>query len=193
VVSSYGSARDNRLLDAIDALPTSSFIGSVWRVVREGRDPLQCSAVGGRWDDRSFDVLYTAATGDGAVAEMYFHLSRGQPVVPSQVRYRLFELSVKLATCIRFPTLEKLTALGLQTSAFGQLSYMERHQEYPRTQEIAEVAHFLGRDGLIVPSARSSAENVIIYCDHVTPDCLEVIKNHNIIRWDAWRQKPFGF
>jgi hypothetical protein len=79
------------------------------------------------------------------------------------VRYRLFELHVTLASCLRLDTLDVLSSLGLQTAAFGQLAYQEREQEYPRTQEIAEAAHFLGRDGLIVPSARSNCTNVIVF------------------------------
>src|SRR5438552_11633573 len=157
--------RDSRLLDAIDALPGANFSGTAWRVVREGRDPIQCSAVGGRWDDRTFEVLYTSTKADGAIAELYFHVSRGQPVIPSQVRYHLYELTIKLASCIKLVPLNFLELLGLRTAGFGQLSYFEREQEYPRTQEIAEVAYFLGRDGLIVPSARSEYDNLIVFCD----------------------------
>src|SRR5687767_14502597 len=91
------SVRDRRLIDALDALPRTRFEGTVWRVAREGRDPLQCSASGGRWDDGSFDVLYTSLERDGAIAEMYFHLMRGQPVFPSKSRYALFELEVTLS------------------------------------------------------------------------------------------------
>src|SRR5258708_3038672 len=134
-MSGVRSARDNRLLDALENLVPEAFEGAIWRVVRDGRDPVQCSAVGGRWDDRTFDVLYTSTRGDGAIAEMYFHVSRGQPVIPSRVRYRLFELRVALGSCLRFSSLTELSSLGLQTASYGQLSYAEREQEYPRTQE----------------------------------------------------------
>src|SRR5689334_9003001 len=118
-------ARDRRLLDALEAISPEPFNGTAWRVVRDGRNPRQCSAAGGRWDDRTFDVLYTSSRADGAIAEMHFHLSRGQPVFPSQVRYRLFELSMALSRCLRFASLVDLAALGLRTETFGQLSYAE--------------------------------------------------------------------
>ena len=105
-------ARDNHLLDAIEKRTPESVALTVWRVVRDGRDPLQCSAMGGRWDDRTFDVLYTSIMADGAIGEMHFHLARGLPVFPSQVRYRLFELHVTLASCLRLDTLEMLSSLG---------------------------------------------------------------------------------
>jgi RES domain-containing protein len=178
-----GRARDIQLLDAIDALTPKPFEGSLWRVVREGRDPLVCSAVGGRWDDRTFDVLYTSKKSEGAIAEMYFHVTRGQPVIPSKVKYILFELAAQIPRCIELPTLRDLERLGLRTEQYGQLSHFERTQEYPRTQEIAEVAYFLGHDGLIVPSARYATENVIVYCDRVPPENLAVTRSHGFVDW----------
>jgi RES domain-containing protein len=161
-------------------------------VTREERDPIQCSAVGGRWDDRSFEVLYTSTKADGAIAEMYFHVSRGQPVIPSQVRYHLHEFRITLTSCLKL-TLDLLQELGFRIAAFGQLSYFEREQEYPRTQEIAEVAYFLGRDGLIAPSARSENENLIVFCEPAGPEAIEVVRNHGEIVWEDWRRIPLGY
>ena len=187
------SARDNRLLDALDNLPPQVFAGTAWRVVRDGRDPLQCSSVGGRWDDRSFEVLYTETKADGATAEIYYHFTRGQPVIPSQVRYRLFEFRVVLSSCLRFGSLADLASLGLRTASFGQLSYAEREQEYPRTQEIAEAAHFIGRDGIIVPSARTEWPNIVVFCDPAGPAAVAVTVDHGLVEWDTWKKTPFGF
>jgi RES domain-containing protein len=192
-MSGIRSARDNRLLDALENLSPEVFEGEAWRVVRDGRDPIQCSAVGGRWDDQTFDVLYTSTKADCAIAEMYFHVSRGQPVIPSRVGYRLFELRISLASCLRIATLTELSSLGLQTTSYGQLSYSEREQEYPRTQEIAEAAQFIGRDGLIVPSARAEWPNVIVFCDPAGPAAVEVVRDHGLIEWDQWRKVPLGF
>jgi hypothetical protein len=185
--------RDNRLLDALDTLSGAAYSGTVWRVNRAGHDPLQCSAVGGRWDDRTFDVLYTSTAADGAIAEMHFHVARGQPVIPSRVAYHLRELVVSLSSCLTLAPLQILEGLGLKTSSFGQLSYVEREQEYPRTQEIAEVAYFLGRDGLLVPSARSEHNNLVVFCDPAGPGAVEVVRDHGIIVWDEWRKKPLGY
>ena len=38
------------------------------------------------WNDRTFDVLHTASKAERAIAEMYFHLARGQPVFPSKAQ-----------------------------------------------------------------------------------------------------------
>jgi RES domain-containing protein len=187
------SARDNRLLDALEDIRPEAFEGQAWRIVRDGRDPLQCSAVGGRWDDRTFDVLYTSSRADGAVAEMYFHLRRGQPIMPSQVHYRLFELRLTLSSCLRIASLDELASIGMQIASFGQLSYAERELEYPRSQEVAEAAQFLGRDGIIVPSARSAWPNIVMFCDPAGPAAVEVVNDHRLVDWDARVATPFGY
>jgi hypothetical protein len=192
-VPALRSARDNRLLDGLENIPPLAFEGQAWRIVRDGRDPLQCSAVGGRWDDTTFDVLYTSSRADGAVAEMYFHLRRGQPIMPSQVQYRLFELHVTLASCLSVAILADLVSIGLQTASFGQLSYAEREQEYPRGHEIAEAAQFLGRDGIIVPSARSAWPNIVVFCDPAGPAAVEVVNDHGLLDWDQRGASPFGY
>jgi hypothetical protein len=186
-MATISTVRDSRLIDALEAVTRESFEGTVWRVVREGRDPCQCSASGGRWDDGSFNVLYTSLDRDGAVAEMYFHLLRGQPVFPSKVRYTLHALKVELSETLRLPALPDLAALGLDISRYGQLSYVERTQEYPRTQEIAEVAHFLDCDGIVVPSARWPCTNLVLFCDRLSPDAIEIVEDHGIIDWSRWQ------
>lgn len=175
--------RDNRLIDALEAIEPVQFEGNVWRLVRDGRDPLQCSASGGRWDDGSFDVLYTSMTEVGALEEMRFHLMRGQPVMPSKVKYRMFELGLTLERALRFLDLEALGSVGLKTETFGRLSYEQKNDEYPRTQEIGEVAHFLDFDGLIVPSARSDAKNVVVFCDKVRSLHESNAKDHGVVDW----------
>ena len=181
------SARDSTLIDALEESEVEPFEGFLWRIVQDGKDPCLCRNPGGRWDDRTFDVLYTTSEPDGAIAEMYFHLSRGQPVIPSRIRYRLFKLSVTLLELLRLPTLDHLAALELDISSFGQLSYQDKHREYPRTQDIAETAHFLEYDGILVPSARWDCANVVIFCDSMPIGALDVADDHGIINWQTWR------
>jgi hypothetical protein len=186
-MSQKTTLRDNRLIDALEAFPRRSFEGKVWRVVREGRDPLLCNAPGGRWDDGSFDVLYTSKERDGAIAEMVFHLLRGEPVFPSRIRYGLYELNVSLTEVMTL-TMSDLASLGLDAARFGQLSYNERNHEYPRSQEIAEVTHFLDCDGLLVPNARWDCSNLVVFCDRLKPDAMEVGRGHGLIDWAEWRK-----
>lgn len=175
--------RDPALIDALEAIEPVLFRGPVWRIVGDGRDPLRCSASGGRWDDGSFDVLYTSQTREGATEEMRFHLMRGQPVMPSRIAYRLFGIEAALDRALRFLDLDALARVGLDVGTFGRLSYEGRAGEYPRTQQIGEVAHFLDFDGLIAPSARAAALNVVIFCDKAPSLRESAVTDHGLVRW----------
>lgn len=178
--------RDKTLIDALENLSAAPFSGSLWRVVREGRDPRACGKAGGRWDDATFEVLYTSQERDGAIAELHFHLSRGQPVFPSKVRYFLYEHQAELESVVDISNRALLASIGVNMARFGQLSYQERIAEYPRTQEVAEVAHFLDHQGILAPSARWDCNNVVLFCDHLRPGAIEVAKEHGLIDWNAW-------
>ena len=158
------------------------FEATVWRSVRAGQDPLVCGRPGGRWDDGTLDVLYTSETREGALAERRFHLFQGQPFPPSRVRYEMFELALSLGAAMRFADLEALAAVGLRVAGYGRLSYLEREQEYPRSQEIAEACAFLGADGLRVPSARDATQgNLIVFCEQPTVIETRVVRSHGLV------------
>ncbi len=181
--------RDAALLDALEASTAIEFEGAIWRVVRRGRDPVLGSSPGGRWDDGTFDVLYTSLERDGALAEMYFHLMRGQPIFPSQMEFRLYELSVALRRVLQLVDTASLEALGLVAPKFGSLEYERKQEEYPRMQEIGEAAHFLEFDGLVVPSARWTCQNLVVFTDRVPPEALGMVREHGPVDWDAWKSK----
>ncbi len=181
--------RDSTLLDAIEASAASKFEGSVWRVVRGDRDPLQVSSPGGRWDDGTFDILYTSLESDGALAEMYFHIMRGQPVFPSQMVFRLYELRVALRRVLALADMAALGAFGVDVARYGSLQYARREEEYPRLQDIGEATHFLEFDGLVAPSARWQCQNLVVFTDRVAPEHLGIVHEHGPIDWDDWRQR----
>jgi RES domain-containing protein len=180
-----GFIRDQRLLDSIEKLRQRRYGGNVWRSVRAGADPLACWRSGGRWDDGTFDVLYTSETREAAVAERRFHLYQGQPLPPSKVRYELFELRVSLKAVIMLDDLDALGAVGLDVGRYGQLAYVERAGEYPRSQEIAEACASLGADGILVPSSRDQrARNLVVFCEQETLIEKTIVRSHGLISFD---------
>lgn len=181
--------RDHDLIDALDKRKRVVYDGPCWRAVRDGRDPLPGSRSGGRWDDGTFDVLYTSMLANGATAEIFYHLSRGQPIFPSQVRYRIHELSVALKNSLRFLAVPDLSDLGVRAEDYGRMSYVERQQEYLRTQDIAETTFFLGCDGLIVPNGRWDCLNLVVFTERSTPQSLMTQRDHGLIDWDDWRAR----
>jgi hypothetical protein len=175
-------ARDLKLLDDIDAFKREPFSQPIWRVVREGRDPILGSASKGRWSNGTFDVLYTSVEQDGAIAEIYSLLSL-QPVFPSKTRWFAHKLKVSAKQTLKLADIATLNRLGVDT-----VHYTDR--QYDRTQEIADVAYFLGFDGLIAPSARWECLNAVLFTDRIPPDQIEITKNETKpIAWDAWRKR----
>ena len=174
-------ARDHRLLDALGTLETEPFEDVVWRVVRDGRRPLEGSSARGRWSPGHFDVVYTSLDPDGARAELYFHLTR-QPVFPSRIRYWLYELNVKTKETLRLANTDALLGLGVEEARYREVLY-------DRTQAISDAAQFMGFDGLIVPSARWDCLNLVLFVDSVDLDEID-IEEKSAIDWTAWRDRP---
>ena len=174
--------RDLELLDALDALERAPYEGPAWRAIREGRSPLVGHPSGGRWDPGIFDVIYTSLDAEGALAELYFHLSR-QPVFPSRVRFHLHQLAIRTRSTLRFADLRGLEPLGVEACECSSLLY-------ERTQEIGDAAAFLGFDGIIAPSARSPTLNLVLFVDHLQPDDLELVDSSPIdwLKWDRRRR-----
>jgi hypothetical protein len=175
-------ARDLGLLDAIDAFKREPFAEPVWRVARDGRDPILGAASISRWCDGTFDVLYTSLERDGAVAEVHALLS-AQPVFPSKVRFFIHRVTVSVRQTLRLADLPILDRLGVDVRRY-------RERDYSRTQPIADIAHFLGFDGLIAPSARWECLNAILFTDRISPANIEIGETEpEPIDWGAWRRR----
>ena len=173
-----GLARDLDLIDALDALPRHPFEGEVWRITREGRDPLLGSPVAARWDLGSTDVIYTSLAREGALEEIGFHLNR-QPVFPTKLRSHIHLLKVRASRTMKFANLDDLILFGVEPTEFNLTTYA-------RTQEIGDAAAFLGFDGMIVPSARWSGMNLVLFTDQLEPGDISVISS-DPVDWEGWR------
>ena len=188
MTSGHRPPRPKVLLDAIEAETPTRLAGTVWRVVTDGFDPLRPARAGGRWDDGTFDVLYTSSERDGALAEAWFHVSRGQPVIPSKISNRLHRIHVELDRVLDLSTPGKLAALGMNMANYGRLSYVQREQEYPAPQQIAEIAFFYEYEATIVPSARWPTSNVVLLTENVRPGQLEALDSEPA-DLAAWHEK----
>jgi hypothetical protein len=181
--------RDSAIIDILEAIPKQPFEGSAWRVVRAGRDPLRGSSPKGRWDDGSFDVLYTSLEADRAKAEIYFHLTRGQPLFPSQMEFHLFELDLRLLQAIMLPDRDSLANLGIDMSNYGGLSYAKKEEEYTTSQMTGEAAHFLGADALVVANARLPCMNAVLFLNRIAPAQISIKRDHGVVDWKMWKAK----
>lgn len=173
-------ARDLELLDAIDAFKREPFAQPVWRVARQGREPILGAATKSRWCDGTFDVLYTSLKRDGALAEIYALLN-SQPVFPSKIRSFVHQLAIDAKATLRLADLPTLASLGVNVERY-------RERDYKKTQAIADAAFFLGFDGLVAPSARWDCLNAVLFTDRVAPGAIAVLETEKRpVDWRAWR------
>ena len=157
--------RDPDLLERLEGCVQEPLEGVVCRVVWADRRPVQGSSVArGRWNsaDSGFEVLNTSLTSEGASAEFeaFWSLFEQRPD-----RAALnWKLRVRLKRVVELD-FEQLDELGI-----GQADYQGR--DYSQTQEISDALNYLGRDGLIVPSARYDGRNLVVYMQNLDKDCF---------------------
>lgn len=180
-MATSGRVHDRAILDALDAMDSVSFEGTVWRVTRAGRDATRGSAANGRWSPGgTVEVLYTSLEREGALAEIGFRLLL-EPVWPSRLNHEIHELSAKSERALQFADVASLAPLGVDVSRYESF-------DYSATQALAAAAHFLEFDGLLVPSARHSSANLVLFMDRGLPGSLE-IKSTGPIDWATWRRQ----
>ena len=174
--------RDLQLLDQIDAHEPRPYSGPLWRVAREGRDPLQGGRAPSRWCNGEFDVLYTSLEREGAIAEVHALLSF-QPVVPSKVSFHVHRIRVSADKCLHLSELPMLAVLGVNIDRY-------QDREYRKTREIADAAYFLGFDGILAPSARWPCTVAVLFTDRIAPASLVLEATEpNAIDWRDWRRR----
>jgi hypothetical protein len=106
-------------------------------------------------------VLYTSLARDGAIAEMTSWLNL---LVPRPTKSILVHRMQVVAQTIVALDSDALASLGIAAENYGSRSYVAMGQAPPsRSQEIGAALSFLEIDGLIVPSARHSCDNLILF------------------------------
>jgi hypothetical protein len=172
------------LTDAISQFPEVQFAGRVYRVTGQNSDPTAPTGNGGRWalptaSDGGCSVLYTCLDPEGAIAEVVSYLKVLTPMPKKPLHRHTLEISTHRTLKFAMADLEKL---GVKTDEYY-------HQNYTKTQEIGAAMHFLGLDGLIVPSARWKCENLVVFSEnHALSEKLEKVAVEKI-DWQEWARK----
>jgi hypothetical protein len=106
-------------------------------------------------------VLYTSLVRDGAVAEIASWMAM---LVPRPSKPIVVHRLVVRATDVVSLDARALISLGVDIDRYSERSYAAMGEVPPsRTQEIGAALSFLGIDGLIVPSARWTSSNLILF------------------------------
>jgi RES domain-containing protein len=167
---------DRALLDALD-VPGVPFAGTVWRIVRAGRDTLKGSTLNGRWSGGDYSVLYTSCERAGALAEIGYRLSQ-EPIWPSRLEHVIHEIRVACERVLDISDLAALAPMGVNTDKYASF-------DYTATSKISAAANFLEFDAMLVPSARFACANLLIFNER--PNELELLSSERV-DWDAWRR-----
>lgn len=168
---------DRALLDALD-LTGNRFAGTVWRVTSNGRPPLKGSTSRGRWSgSEDFSVLYTSCERNGALAEVGFRLAM-EPIWPSRLQHQIHALNVECSRVLDLTDYDLLQSLGVRTDKYQSL-------DYSMTVKIAAAANFLEFDALLVPSARFTCNNLVVFNER---DNNIKLASSTDIDWQQWRK-----
>ena len=144
------------------------------------RSPIDGSRGSGRWNLRTSEVLYTALEADGALSEIHFHLSRGNPIFPSRMEHKLFELNANFAKTLDLSDTKLLSSLGIDLDRYKELLYSE-------TQKVGEAVGFLGFEAMIVPNARHRSNNLVVFTQNFDLDAIEIAASTDV-DWREWRE-----
>ena len=176
---------DKDLLDRLSDLPRQQFEGVAFRATRISVDPTASSINGGRWTpkpegDFGVPALYTSLTREAALAELSSFLASLNPIP----RARLVKVTPLMISAARVVTLQEdtLVALGVDLARYGT-------RDYERTQQIGAALAFLNADGLVAPSPRWKADNLIVFDEnHAITERLEAAESDEI-DWREWAEE----
>lgn len=169
---------DSELLARIDARPQRSFRGLAFRHVAADRDPQSgegARVAGGRWNPpQSFAVLYLALD-EATVAREFQRLAARSGRSPADFLPRtMYTYAVDLRDLLDLEQAGALEELGASLEVITS-------DDVSQCQEIGRHAHYLGREGVMAPSATGSGTVLAVYVDR-----LHAGSEISVVDAEAW-------
>jgi RES domain-containing protein len=161
------------LLDELESRGGRPFERVVWRHMFSGLHPARANTRGARWNPPGVAAIYTSTDRDTAVAEAEYAIA-SQPVRPRASR-QLYQVHVSLGNMIDLSDRIVLERVGVAEAELGATN-----EEACRT--VGGAAHWLGYDGLLVPSARRrEGTNLVLFADRLDVDAaFEVVDRQDL-------------
>jgi RES domain-containing protein len=145
---------DRAVLEALAGLPSVPWAGTVWRHTFADNPPDKANGRGARWNPPGTDALYVSLDRDTAVAEADHQIAM-QPVRPRAKR-TIHQLGINLSNVLDLSDPNLLKRLGIDREALASL-------DFEACQKVGGAAARLGHDGILVPSARHSGTNLVVF------------------------------
>lgn len=147
-------AVNERLLEQLEGLRHRPFDGEVYRHTLRDWAPETENNRGGRWNPPGTAAIYTSLDRETVVAEGNYTLESHFPKM--RLRRVVHRMRVELRAVVDLRSTEVLRLLGVDDEAL-------RADDPWACQRVGEAASILERDGILVPSARASGANLVIY------------------------------
>lgn len=159
------------VLDALEAISTEAWEGEVWRVVFGLRSPLLANTTGARWNPPDVAALYTSLDRNTVLAELD-HLRGIQTPATRRSAYRLHRVRVRVDHLVDLRDITLLRSMGVDEERLVA-------DDHAACQQVGGAAAWLGRDGILVPSARGVGDNLVIFVNRQAPDAaLELLETN---------------
>lgn len=185
-----GQRYDQWLRDELRRLPRRRFIGSVWRACdRRHVDPVHWNPKFGRWNVFGQKLANTAKDKETAKREIQYHHTEGGALSEPNQCDVVYELRAELENVLNLSSWKILNRFGIDQTTFGTAKYGQHHSEYGPSQRISAAVDALRSqkeeliDAIIVPSARSSGQNLIVFKPYRGPDPIWKIGKGEDFSW----------
>jgi RES domain-containing protein len=167
---------------AVDGLASAGLSGEAFRHVAENRHSLSgagARSLGGRWNPReSFATLYLALERETVVRE-FLRLAQRMGRAPDDfLPRRFYRYSFELSGLLDLREAGARAAVGLTDAQISG-------DDLGPCQAVGEAAHYLGREGVIAPSATGSGTVLAVFFDRLTAGSFV-----RELEYERWQSPP---
>jgi len=160
------------MLDILQSAAASAWDGNVYRHMFGAYPPARSNTTGARWNEPPLAAIYTSRERETALAEADYYISL-QPLRPKAQRV-LYEIRVSLRNVIDLTGNGLLPRVGITDEVLSS-------PDHAQCRRIASAVHWLGHDGMLVPSARrTGGTNLVIYHPDPATEVFEVVRTELI-------------
>jgi RES domain-containing protein len=156
------------LLKLLEKLDSHAWDGFAWRHMFGNNHPSRQNTLGARWNPPAVPAIYCSLDRAIALAEGE-HAIAVQPLRPT-VKRTMYKLHVHLERMLDLSSRSVLLELGIDDQALTSVDHVP-------CQRIGGAVEWLEHDGLLVPSARGSGANLVIFPRKRRAEDFDVIES----------------
>ena len=154
------------MLDTLQSAEVSAWDGTVYRHMFGSHPPARVNVEGARWNAPGLAAIYTSCERETALAEAEYYISL-QPLRPKAKR-TLFTIHVLLQKVIDLTARDLIVRLGITEEVISSI-------DHGPCRTIGSAVHWLGHDGMLVPSARRhNGTNLVIFQQDLAASAFDV-------------------